>query len=192
MINLKRIPNFLLEIIFGYRITKFFPERLAIIKAKEHFKNKEIIACEIGVFKGYHAYQILKHLYIEKLYLIDPYVKYEDYKNDKSYRNILKAKQKAKKLLEPYKDKIIWIEKFSHDAIKEINEKIDFLYIDGNHFHPYVDNDIKNYYPLVNKGGIISGHDYSNSWQDVVNAVNKFFNKKRIFFGEGTDWLVFK
>lgn len=179
---------------FELRLIKSKFERQAIVEAKKHFKNKGIVACEIGVFEGEHALQMLKHLNIRKLYLIDPYEKYEDYKKDGSYSKVLKARMKAHKRLEKYKDKIILIEKYSDDAVKDIKEKLDFIYIDGNHFSPYVDNDIKNYYSLVKEGGIISGHDYSQTFMDVVIAVNKFYIKenKRFLFGDWSDWIIFK
>ncbi len=71
---------------------------------------------------------------------------------------------------------------------------MDFLYIDGNHFSPYIDEDIREYYPLVNNGGIISGHDYGSGYPDVKRAVDKFSNKiiKNIIFGLGNDWVIFK
>lgn len=174
-----------------------FSRRLAVIKAKKYFKDKPITACEIGTFRGNHAEEMLKSLNIKKLYIIDPYEKYLEYKNDGSCKFVDEAKIEAHKRLKKYgkNTQIVWIEKFSDDAINDIKEKLDFLYIDGNHYSPFVDNDIKNYYPLVRKGGIISGHDYNNSdWKDVVNAVNRFArkNNKEISHGIGTDWVIFK
>lgn len=180
--------------LFGIVIKIEGIERQAVIEAKAHFKNKEIIACEIGVLGGTHAFQILKNLNIKKLYLIDSYVKYEDYKKDSSYKKVYQAKIKAHKLLKPFKDKIVWIENYSDEAVKDIKEKLDFVYIDGNHFSPYVDNDLKNYYPLVKKGGIISGHDYCSDWLDVVNTVNNFVKKENLnlLVGQGSDWVIKK
>ncbi len=172
--------------------SKKHKERQAIIEARKHFKNKKIVACEIGAFMGKHALDMLKNLNITKLYIIDPYARYEDYKKSGSYKHIVEAKKISHNLLKPYQDKIVWIEKFSDDAIKDIKEKIDFLYIDGNHYSPYIDNDLENYYPLVKEGGIISGHDYCNRFKDVVLAVDRFFKKKskKAIFGHGNDWVV--
>lgn len=178
----------------GIEISKHYPQRQAIIKAKKHFNNKAIIACEIGTFEGIHAHQMIKTLNIKKLYIIDPYEKYEEYKNDGSFSKVLIAKKKAHKLLEKYSDKIVWVEKYSDDALNDIKEEIDFLYIDGNHYSPFIDNDIKNYFPLVKEGGIISGHDYSEYWKDVMMAVfnlSKQLNKP-VSIGHGTDWIFIK
>jgi len=180
--------------LFGICIGNLCPEREAVSYAKNYFNGKEIIACEIGNFKGEHAYHILKKLNIKKLYLIDPYEAYEEYKHDGSYKDILEAKKEAHNLLRRWKDKIIWVEKYSDKAIKDIKEELDFLYIDGNHYHPYVDNDIKKYYPLLKKRGIISGHDFGKFWPDVIEAVVSFSKSKNLNFitGRGSDWIIKK
>ena len=186
---IQKIFNFL-----GLHIGRYYPQRQAVIEARKLFGNKEIIACEIGVLEGEHAFQMLKHLNIKKLYLIDSY---ENYEEDFQYK-LSGAKEKAEELLREYKDKIIWIEKYSDDAIKDIKEELDFVYIDANHSYPYVKKDIENYYPLIKKGGIISGHDYKPNElliaPDVIKAVSEFCikEKKILVFGHGTDWVVVK
>ena len=194
VIFLKKFFNSFCRKVLSIEISKFRPDRQAVIEAKKLFGEREIVACEIGVFEGDHALQILKNLNVKKLYLIDPYEKYEEYSSDMSYKKVIDAKKKAHKLLGRHSDKIVWIEKYSDDAVKDIPEKLDFLYLDGNHFTPYIDNDIKNYFPLVKLGGIFSGHDYVEFYRDVIDAVNKFGNSigKKVVFGYGTDWIIFK
>ncbi len=188
----------------GYNVTRYAlpknPERGAVMIAKKHFRNKKIIACEIGTCKGEHALQMLRHLNIKKLYIIDPFKKYiqsnkiNNSNSFPSYNHAISVKKKSHQLLNEYKDKIVWIEKYSDNSVKDIKEKLDFLYIDANHYSPYINNDIKNYYPLVKYGGIISGHDYNSSWRDVIYAVNEFARKikKKVFIGDGSDWVIFK
>lgn len=53
-----------------------------------------------------------------------------------------------------------------------VPEKIDVLFIDGWHEHPIVDNDLKNYAPLVKSGGLILMHDIR--MQDVMDAYHSF------------------
>lgn len=186
--------NEVLGNLFGVCFCRSCPERQAIMEAKKLFKNKKIVACEIGTFEGKHAYQMLKHLNVERIYLVDPYEEYEDYKKDNSCEKVNIAKKKALNLLKPFGKKIVWIKKYSNDAIKDIPEALDFLYIDGNHYSPYINRDLENYYPLVKEGGIISGHDYVEEWRDVIDAVNQFALKinKKVVFGKGTDWIIFK
>lgn len=186
--------------IFGCKIIRKNKKSIrgAIKKAKEVFKDREIIACEVGVFKGEHALQILKNLNVKKLYLIDPYKEYNDYKDyrkdSNNYHNLKEVKKAARKCLKKFDEKIVWVEKFSNKALRDINEKLDFVYIDGNHETPYINNDIQNFFPLIKYGGIISGHDYSSDFPDVINTVFELSKKinKPIFFGEGTDWLFIK
>ena len=176
----------------GINIERYYPERYAVIMAKKIFLGKEIIACEVGTFEGKHALQMLRKLNIKKLYLIDPYINYEDYSNDRSSKKVDKAREIAHRLLKDYEDKIVWIDKMSNDAINDIKEKLDFIYIDGNHYYPYIDNDIKNYYKLLKDDGIISGHDFCACWKDVIHAVNNFSREINldILSGYGEDWIL--
>ena len=82
-------------------------------------------------------------------------------------------KTHAHKLLDKkYSDKIVWLEKLSEDAINDIEEDLDFVYIDGNHMYDYVLNDIKLYSEKVKDGGLVAGHDFD--FQHVIKAVYDF------------------
>jgi hypothetical protein len=138
--------------------------------------SSDLIGVEIGVHEAYNSLDILKNVNIEKLYLVDAWEEYEE------NGNIIKGLygcddmnitfNKAKELLKGYEDKNIWIRKFSHDAIVNIPDNLDFVYIDGNHSYESVKQDIEDYYPKVKSGGILSGHDYVFS--EVRKAVNEF------------------
>ena len=59
----------------------------------------------------------------------------------------------------------------SDNAVKFIDDnKIDFLFIDGNHIYEQVKKDIYNYYPKVKDKGIISGHDYEIGFDLDING----------------------
>jgi len=51
--------------------------------------------------------------------------------------------------------------------------KADLIYIDGSHDEQDVLSDLVEYWPLVQKGGIMFGDDYGE-WQTVEDAVEKF------------------
>jgi len=53
------------------------------------------------------------------------------------------------------------------------DESLDFVFIDACHSYECVVEDIRAWYPKVKKGGVISGHDYNDSWPGVVQAVNE-------------------
>ena len=100
--------------------------------------KKDIVGVEIGVFEGDHALSLLENLDIKKLYLVDPYIMYDDNLEaikhyGKDLPTINDAKQVAYNKLKEYKDKIIWIEEFSDKATNYIPDNLDFVYIDGNH-----------------------------------------------------------
>jgi len=124
----------------------------------EHINDRPLVGVEIGVFEGDNAIHMLNHLDIKKLYLIDPY----KHPKRESLKHI-EAKQIAVERLQPYKDKIEFIYKKSENAIDNIPNNLDFVYIDGNHEYDYIKKDLKLYYPKVRSGGIFGGHDYNNN-----------------------------
>jgi hypothetical protein len=78
-----------------------------------------------------------------------------------------------------------------YDALK-FNEW-DFIYIDGLHTYEGVKNDIKNFLPLVKKGGVIGGHDYTNRIPHLVGvyeAVNEMFGQPDKVFGDNS-WIKY-
>jgi len=72
---------------------------------------------------------------------------------------------------------------------------VDFVYIDGNHLYKYVKEDIKNYWKILKKRGVLSGHDF-NSYehhQDIIKAVVEFTLKNKLkFYVESPDWWIIK
>jgi predicted O-methyltransferase YrrM len=82
------------------------------------------------------------------------------------------------------KQKIFLIQGDSHSIetlrkIKEIlrDDKIDFLFIDGDHSYEGVKKDFEMYSPLVRKGGIIAFHDIVPRRQETRCEVDKFWNE---------------
>jgi len=158
-------------------------------------QNKiDLVGVEIGVHYGINAFAILNTLSIKKLYLVDPYMTYPEYldiKNPFGYN----AERHADNLLFPFTDKIIKIKKFSSEAVEEIPDNIDFVYIDGNHAYEYCYKDIMLYYPKIKKGGVIGGHDYyqMSPVREVKRAVDDYIKKTgSILYTEGIDWWIVK
>ena len=123
---------------------------------------------------------MLQNLDIKKLYLIDPYEGYWDGGKDNKFRGpayMRKTKITMKHDLENYKDKIKNIYAKSSDAIKDIPDNIDFIYIDGDHSYEAVSSDINLYYNKVRKGGIFGGDDYKEEYPGSMKAVDEFENK---------------
>lgn len=169
----------------GISIRLSYPRKFVkIVMAK--FADKELVGIEIGIDRGEHSKDILKRLNIKKLYLIDPYDDFDNYPGTES------AEKKCHKRLEKYQDKIIFIRKLSDDAIEDIKEKVDFVYIDGSHTHQQTLKDIKNYSKLLKEDGLIGGHDICGH-RGVTEAVIQYCYENNVsptFFID--DWTIDK
>lgn len=155
-----------------------------------------LIGAEIGVFKGRNAKSILKNLSVARLFLIDPYIKYEQYLTDTaSWRvhesDIEDVQEIAESRLNSF-DNIRWKIMTSQDAANHFGEEtLDFLYIDGNHSYEAVKEDIENYYSKIKTGGIIGGHDIE--LPSVAKAVFEFAVKhNREVHVLSPDWWIVK
>jgi hypothetical protein len=124
--------------------------------------GKELIGVEIGVWRGENALNILENTDIYLLYLIDPYIRYDEYNINEisSHPNMDENEEHAQKILEPYRDRVVWVRSKAHQAAMYVPNDLDFVYIDGNHSLESIQQDIKDWYPKVKKGGIFAGHDF--------------------------------
>ena len=171
--------------------------RNAIKFIKENLKE-ELVGVEIGVYEGGNATDILQNLSIKKLFLIDLYAVYDDYPEQpvplKEAEDI--ARKRLAEWLAKHKGKVFWIKKKSADAVNDVPNNLDFVYIDGNHDYEYVKQDIENYYLKLKAGGVLAGHDYKGRPYEpgVDKAVDEFIKKKglRLYTGKDSDWWVVK
>ena len=198
-LSFKHMIKYLILTLFRWRnisLVKCFPRPFDKF-LKVRYGNKSIIGAEIGVLAGEHASFMNKYLNIKKFYLVDSYIESDDFSQD--FLN--KAKIKAKNKLPG--GNIIWIEKKSTQAVLEIKDKLDFIYIDSDHTYQYVKQEIEKYYPLVNKGGILGGHDFFSfeagnyivpENYGVVEAVLEFItnNKLKLWIGKYGEWWIIK
>ena len=71
------------------------------------------------------------------------------------------------------------IRDFSVEASKTIEDgSLDVMFIDMNHNYEFVRDDIAHWLPKVKSGGIIGGHDYSQSFPGVIQAVDEAFGNE--------------
>lgn len=156
---------------------------------KKRFGKKSLIGVEIGVYYGGNAKNMIEVLNLKRLYLVDPYEVYV--KSDGQTFDSRYALAKALENLKKYRQQTKFICLKSSEAIKHIHNKVDFVYIDGNHCYNFVKKDIEVYYPIIKKGGVLGGHDFRNI--NVIKAVMEFVvkNNMRIFAKEH-DWWVIK
>jgi hypothetical protein len=160
---------------------------------KENYKATDLIGVEIGVANGINAFTMLKNLPIKKLYLVDPYEPWLD--TDSGEMQFVAEHEKiCYRRLSPFKDKTVFIKKYSDAAVNDIQEYVDFVYIDGDHDYDFVKKDINSYYPKVKQGGILGGHDFWGSYKGVVLAVLDFVkeNNLELHTNECDWWVVVK
>jgi len=165
-----------------------------MIKFLSQRDDDQLAGAEIGVAEGVNAHSILTTLPIEKLYLIDPYIPY--IQDGKLWTRYTDCYEKAMIRLSPFSDRIVWILKTSDEAVGDVPNDMDFVYIDGNHSYEYVKRDVENYFPKVRNGGVIGGHDFEPSYEGVRRAVLEFIHKHAQEISEvhveRADWWVVK
>lgn len=141
---------------------------------------------EIGSYAGDSTMLFAQNF--KKVLSIDPYLNDYDI-NDPAckYMDFDKVYEHFKKNISIYKN-IKHIRKTSDEAIKELTKKVDLVYIDGLHTYEQVKKDIINYLPLIKEGGYISGHDYHENWQGVIDAIHETIGEPDMIFKD-TSWI---
>jgi hypothetical protein len=140
--------------------------------------GKSLVGVEIGVWRGENALSILQNTDIYLLYLVDPYERYEEYNINEiiGQPNMEENEAHARKILEPYKDQIIWVKRKAQDALEYIPWDVDFVYIDGNHKPEYLKREMEGYYAKIREGGVLAGHDFQKN--ELRKEVLEFSSKK--------------
>ncbi|MBT4651908.1 MAG: glycosyltransferase [Candidatus Pacebacteria bacterium] len=142
-------------------------------------KKKLRVGAEIGVAFGGHSQRILDKTNA-KLYSIDPFRHINGYDDAMNFSNekFNKLYKFVEKRLSVYGKKSVLIRKKSMPAAKIIKEPLDFIYIDGDHSYEGIKQDILTWFPKINEGGIISGHDYGHiNFSGIKEIVDKFFSR---------------
>lgn len=150
-----------------------FSEKLILYKISKSLPN-EAFAVEIGSYLGSSSCFIAKGLKGNgRLICIDTWgnqnMKYDDKDTDAEERDtysefVINTRK--------YIDKITEIRKWSYDAIedvKKITNKVDFLFIDGDHNYEGVKKDWDSYKSLLKKESLVAFHD--TGWAEGVRKV---------------------
>lgn len=134
------------------------------------------IGAEIGVFNGHFAQILCAEIPNLRLFAVDCWETYPEYKDHTRESTMSKAYAEACDKLSKYN--CTFIKRMSADAVAEFRDgSLDFVFIDGNHSYEYVKQDIEEWTKKVRKGGIVAGHDYCvlpHFGMDVVRAVNEY------------------
>ena len=139
-------------------------------------------AVEIGTHLGVFARMWLDSWPVGMLHCVDPWRPLASYDDAINTRDREADYQEAKKRLADQSHRVAFIRKTSLEAAAAFNdESLDCVYIDGNHWRPFVDHDIAAWWPKVRHGGILAGHDWSDFWSNQVQpAVHAFADANQL------------
>jgi len=134
---------------------------------------------EIGVAEGVSALAVRETMAPDGvLHLIDPF-----HLSRFSALNFMKRTAHAT-VEGCQRGKVVWVEKFSHAAVRDWTAPIDLLLIDGDHSDTGVEQDWNNWSPFVKPGGVVIFHDaclFPGGWTrpdyGPVKLVNRLFRE---------------
>jgi predicted O-methyltransferase YrrM len=120
------------------------------------------------------------------LYLVDPF------HLSRSPR-INATKRAARRALARCQNgQVVWIEKFSSQAVKAWTRPLDFLFLDGDHSESAVRQDWNDWHRFVVPGGVVVFHDariFPGGWPQpdwgTVKVVDAFFRHRA-----GLAWTI--
>lgn len=128
---------------------------------------------EVGVLYADTSTHLLREFPKLKLFAVDPYLPYEEYKDDRSDTKMVQYEKIARERLSEFGDRAELMRMTSLEAAPLIPDgSLDFVFIDAMHTYEAVTADIKAWFPKIRKFGILAGHDFS--WDGVKQAVNEF------------------
>ena len=175
--------------------SQLYPQSNPRVKLLKYMP-KNATCAEVGSWKGNFSKMILRFNKPRKLFLIDPYMYVENYDNalygglSGSQENMDAIHDSVVNMFSDNiaKGEVQMIRKPSKDGIENLEDSgLDWIYIDGNHTHKYVIDDLKASWKKVKTGGYVTGDDYGvpGWWDDgVTTAVDEFIKTKKEFLGE--------
>lgn len=164
---------------------------------------------EVGVHRGELSAALLAYFKDLTLYMVDswtthdkssPYRKSGDglskLSNDQQVENAVAARKAVE--FAGSRARIMWMQ--SHVAASAFNgQRVSFVFIDADHSYEGVKADLEAWYPIVERGGLICGHDYlhkreiRNGAFGVKRAVDEFAVKHGLDVKvHGTVWWATK
>lgn len=142
---------------------------------------------EIGVAEGVSGLALREGMAEDgTLYLIDPF-------HLSRVRALNFIKRVARRTVKGSEHgRVVWIEKFSQDAVREWKEAIDVILIDGDHAEIAVERDWKDWKLFVRPGGVAIFHDarlFNRGWTTADYGPVKFVD--RVFRnGQENRWTI--
>jgi predicted O-methyltransferase YrrM len=149
-------------------------QRRGLQKLIQHLP-KHIEMVEVGCYRGESTEMFLQHVKI--LHAVDIWTVPE---TEAMFDDALRNYKNMRKIKKP-----------STEAAKDFKAgSLGFVYIDADHTHKAVKEDIAAWLPKIKRGGMIGGHDYCfASYPGVIDAVLERFKSPDFIF-EDSSWLV--
>lgn len=189
------------EYITRYPYPPYNEKEDAYFSFRPFFKNVSVkypnsVGVEIGVYEGYNSIGVCRFCKPKKLYLVDPYLKYEEvieggfdaYSQEDWNALYNRAVEKLKGL------PVEFVRETSERASVLLPDELDYAYLDGNHKIDNVVADMDFWYPKIRSCGMLGGHDILEP--EVQQAVSMWLHKHKEynnqFFYKWNDWWLFK
>jgi hypothetical protein len=153
-------------------------------------------AAEVGVFRGENAAHILTTWKGQMLYLVDAWDSVDIWSSEQgkaNYEAMLAA-------VKPHAGRYTILKNLTHSAAVALPDgHLDYIFIDAGHDYLAVRRDLNAWWPKLRRGGLISGHDYSNGYfpmggnvvYGVRDAVDEFaaLHNHRVYSTVGEPYL---
>lgn len=143
-----------------------------------------ITGLELGVWYGNNMGFLLDNCpNIKNMHGVDPFLPYQDWNRFIDESMMDNARKSALSILENFTNvnAYLWChtsEFMASNAVKLGVNKLDFIFIDGDHSFDRCYQDLNLWYDNVRPGGLFSGHDYS--LQGVNSALLRFRTERKI------------
>lgn len=159
---------------------------LARLFAELDFKT----GAEIGVEEGAYTEVLCRENPQATIYAIDAWMAYKGYREHVSQDKLNGFYTNALKRVSGLNCRVL--REFSMDAARKFDDgELDFVYIDANHDFQFVVNDLAEWQKKVRAGGIVAGHDYRKTKNNmpfhVIQATQAFTSAYRI-----SPWFVLR
>lgn len=157
------------------------------------------IGVEVGVWEGDFSQQALDGCDPATLYLVDPWERNDDVTN---YTSTVTRSQEDLTLV--YKGVCERFAQYEHvnvtrmrseDAAKHMtgcNQSADWVYIDAIHTYEAVRQDMALWWPLLKRGGKLTGHDWDKPGVRLAVLEFSIANQLGISGYDGNNWMMTK
>lgn len=177
--------------LLGFKLRKVPYSRPATLRAKAMFGDRPIRVIEIGCAAGTNALDILEQLNVAEYVVVDPYEHASSSYDDYNRARLATMREQARKRLQKYEDKLVWIYAMSSDAVTQITGLADYIYVDGDHSYGAALADMKAYFPLLADRYVFGGHDIDRP--GVARAFVEFVSGNAVpnYEIQDPDWVIY-